>query len=237
MLILFVMALALQIGASERTQAHEAITPDELAEAWASGDAEWATQVMMAAFREVSEGPCAISPYAAELAYLTGVVGRSGYHFNMALVIDDQVGVLTETRRIVAQEMKSEPGERVSEDRLFLFSRYLDPEAELGECPDYVLPRLPEVSEGKGQTARIYVRAHWRSGALVDSLSELDLLDSYPPSEGPGLAQRLMGTKLYTPGDWSFRHFAFAPCSQTTVLGETYRVCREGFERNSTQLD
>lgn len=237
MLNIILTAMALQTGAVQTGGAFSE-SSQALSQAWASGDVRQALRAFESAFDAASEGPCAISPYAAGLAYRVGLLDASGYHFNMALRIDARVGGLTSEQREVAQSMKTEPGERVGEDRLFLFSPYADEEAELGVCADLSLPALPEVEAGAGETAIIYVRAFWTGPSRRRELSEIVLLDAYPPSEGADLANRMIGYRVgYGEWGWDVDWYAFTPCMRTSTRWRVYEVCREGFEAYATQAD
>lgn len=223
MLMLLASALALQVN--------EAASPDvpfeDLAEAWGSGDLVSARAVFDTAFSAQTEGPCAISPYAAELAYRTGLLLRSGYHFNMALLIDAQVGALTDTQREVAQEMQTEPGELQSEDRQYLNSPYLNPGLELGVCPDHRMPTLLEPQAGAGEEAVVYIRADWRGPRFRREVSDAIFLDGYPSAEGPELAARTIGLKTYEEErGWHVAFFRFDPCYSYSHRRETISICR-----------
>lgn len=210
----------------------------ELSRAWASGKVREALTAFEAAFEFESEGPCAISPYAAGLAYRIGLLDTSGYHFNMALRIDAYVGGLTSEQREIAQAMKTEPGERVSEDRLYLFSPYALRADELGVCTDRRFPDLPQVETGQGAKAIIYVRGLWSGAPRLRQLSEVVLLDAYPPSEGAELAEQMIGYRFgHTERGWHVERFAFAPCFRVSSQWRTFELCRQGFEAYATQAD
>lgn len=237
MLTLLFSALALLVTqAAEEVRAEIAFA--ELAHAWASGDASKARAVFHTAFAEQSEGPCAISPYTAELAYRTGLLWRSGYHFNMALRIDAQVDALTRAQRELAQEMQTEPGELVSEDRQYLSSPYLNPDLVLGVCPDHSMPTLPEPQAGGGVEAIVYLRAEWRGSRFHREVSDAVFLDGYPSAEGPELAALLVGLKTYQEErGWRVAFFSFDPCYSYSYQREVISICRPGFERDGVNED
>ncbi|WP_375548783.1 hypothetical protein ABWI01_14100 [Oceanicaulis alexandrii] len=237
MLTLLFSALALQLTPSVG-EVRADIAFAELAHAWASGDAGKARAVFHTAFAEQSEGPCAISPYTAELAYRTGLLWRSGYHFNMALLIDEQVDALTRAQRELAQEMQTEPGELLSEDRQYLSSPYLNPGLELGVCPDHRMPTLPEPQAGGGEEALVYLRTEWRGPRFRREVSDAVFLDGYPSAEGPELAALLIGLRTYgEERGWRVAFFSFGPCYSYSYRREVISICRPGFERDGVPED
>ncbi|WP_421859438.1 hypothetical protein [Oceanicaulis sp.] len=247
MLWVFLGILTLLDGASNTAEPLQ-VSETELATAWASGDVREARSVFEAAFNAASQGPCPISPYSAELAYRTGLLMRSGYHFNMALKIDDQVDSLSDTQREVAQSMRSEPGEYQHEDRQFLFSPYTARPADLAVCRDVPFPELPTALAGQGDRAVFYMRSHWErlvvqrelSGRTVSDLELTDVvvLDGYPLSEGPELASRLTGLRMYgEDGGWIVEHYSFSPCHNFSYRRHLQTVCRPGFEGEVLRQD
>lgn len=215
------------------------VTEADLASAWASGDMRMAAPVFLNAFDDVSNSACAISPYAAQLAYRTGVLDWSGYHFHMAVLIDAQVGGLSAGQREIAQEMRSQPGDYQSEDQFYVFSPYLDAGQTPGVCPDRRFPDLPPVATGQGERAVVMLRGYWRGPSYNRELSQVVLLDAYPPEEGPDLASRLTGLKTdYEEArGWSLEAFVFSPCYQYVHRRSVEAQCRPGFERETSSTD
>ncbi|WP_440959493.1 hypothetical protein [Oceanicaulis sp. LC35] len=238
MLSTFLSAFALNASVMHSGTALADDQIQHLSQAWASGNARHALSTFEAAFELEAEGPCAISPYAAGLAYRVGLLDASGYHFNIALRIDARVGGLTAVQREVAQSMKTEPGERVSEDRLFLFSPYAHNPDELGVCTDRGFPDLPQAQTGQGVEAIIYVRAFWSGSSRGRELREVVLLDAYPPVEGEALANQMIGYRFGLEGrGWLVNRYAFTPCFRTSSRRRIFEVCRQGFEAFATQTD
>lgn len=247
MLWILIAVLSLVDGASNTAEPLQ-VSETELAAAWASGDEREARSVFEAAFNAASHGPCAISPYTAQLAYHTGLLMRSGYHFNMALRIDDQVDALSDTQREVALSMRSEPGEYQHEDRQFLFSPYETGTADPAVCRDAPFPDLPIALAGKGDRAVFYMRSHWErvveqrelSGRTASylELTDVVMLDGYPLVEGPELAARLTGLRMYgEDGGWIVEQYTFSPCYQLSYRRHLQTVCRPGFEGDAGSED
>lgn len=232
-------ALMLALTQSPDIEAQGPVDEADLAAAWSSGDMRLAAPVFLNAFHAVSHSECAISPYAAQLAYRTGMLDWSGYHFSMALLIDERVGGLSEVQREVAREMRSQPGEHQAEDQFYLFSPYLDPDLNVGACPDLEFPDLPLTAAGQGMRAVVIVRANVNGTIANQEIEEAILLDSYPPSEGEELAASLIGLKRAYADEfgWSVQSFNFTPCYQYTRERTTYRICRPGFIREPSSAD
>ncbi len=211
----------------------------ELASAWASGDARVAAPVFLNAFDQVSRGACAMSPYAAQLAYRAGLLDRSGYHFNMAMLIDERVGGLTENQRAVADEKRSSPGDYQAEDRLYLFSPYLEADRDPGECPEVHMPELPNAQAGQGDRAIVITRSFWQGQRANRQLTEVIVLDGYPAAEAAQLASRLTGIRMSYLQDegWSVQSYTFAPCYQYSHRRLVQTICRPGFERETPGED
>lgn len=231
-------ALALNVSVMQSGTAVADEQIRRLSQAWASGNTHEALRTFEAAFELEAEGPCAISPYAAGLAYRVGLLDASGYHFNIALLIDARVGGLSSEQREVAQSFKSEPGERVYEDRLFMFSPYAHNADERRVCTDRGFPDLPQALTGQGVEASIYVRSLWSGPSRALELSEIVLLDAYPPLEGEDLANRMIGYRSAgAERGWHVHRYAFRPCWRTSSRWRVFEVCRQGFDAYVTQGD
>ena len=232
-------ALMLALTQSPEIEAQRPVDEAELGAAWSSGDMRLAAPVFLNAFHDVSLSECAISPYAAQLAYRTGMLDWSGYHFSMALLIDERVGGLSDTQREVAREMRSQPGDYQAEDQLYLFSPYLDSDPDLGVCPDLQFPVLPVPAAGQGYEAVVIARMNLRGSRTNRQVEEAILLDSYPPTEGAELAARLTSLNLYYVEEygWTVKAYNFSPCYQYSRQRTTHRICRPGFERETSSAD
>lgn len=179
----------------------------------------------------LSQGECALSPMAAQTAFLLGAIGHpaSGYYFWTALQIDDRLGGLSADERLIAEAFQTTPGQYARDDLYFARSVYLgDRLTDSDGCPDLELPQLQAAPLGSGSRAVGFFEFRQRQdGLILDSRP----LWVYPPSEAEALAEGFVRTRH---GEGlerrSVQRWVFSPCTGVRRKGrrELTRVCRPG---------